>query len=694
MTDRLGIRLFAAGLLAAGAAVTASAQVTSTYVPTGGTFTDRWSDADSWDTADYPDNGQPTAGDTYNAIVNTGTISLDGDFEVEDFTHSGTLSFGGSGESSSLTVNGLFTFTGGYIFARNTINANGGLLITGPDIKRINNSFNSTTSYTAYINNAATGTWDNGHVSGTLILSTTNPQVRSQINNLVSGTFNATAGGFDFAPLFNNHGLMNIDPGAGLDIDFNGGLFNDGTVNVLSGTATAVLTVDDALNPGAGNYHISSGATFVFGGYTGTGHFSGDGDVRMSGAANSAAGGPGTGSFHIGGTTTITWSVALPVGSTTGQLVLDGQQASEYVSGGFQSGNGLAGTLDVAGMTTWTKAGLHGDGTVNANGGVSFVSTSYSHVLYEQVVMNLDGDSTVADGARSIYIEDDAQLNILEDATLTFLNGGALLASKDPGTLHNAGTLHVTNGGTVFANADAVNTGLIIADGFGSNIIFNYHSGSDVPPELRHGLMQQAGELRMLGARITGIESFTGGKLTGFNTNSNVRVGQLTVTAGTISPGLTTGPSDPIGTMYFDNLILEGGAIVEFDLAGTEDDEFDHLLVPVTTPVVNPFGDLQLGGTLVLRFAEGFESLVTETDTFTIIEALESSTGAFANVAAGQRLTTADGLGSFIVNYGASSIYGDMAVVLSDYQAIPEPACLTLMLVSVTLIRRRRVTPS
>src|SRR5690606_37742114 len=96
----------------------------------------------------------------------------------------------------------------------------------------------------------------------------------------------------------------------------------------------------------------------------------------------------------------------------------------------------------------------------------------------------------------------------------------------------------------------------------------------DVPAELRHGLAQQDGELRLLGSRITGIESFTGGTLTGFG-----GTGGLVLTAGAIAPGLTGGPDDPIGVIDFDYLILDAGAIIELDLAGVSDDAFDRLLI-------------------------------------------------------------------------------------------------------------------
>ena len=61
----------------------------------------------------------------------------------------------------------------------------------------------------------------------------------------------------------------------------------------------------------------------------------------------------------------------------------------------------------------------------------------------------------------------------------------------------------------------------------------------------------------------------------------------------------------------------------------------------------------------------------------------------FDNVAPGERLTTADNRGSFIVNYGGTSPFGDNAVVLSDFRAIPEPATFALLAAGVPLVLRR-----
>ena len=42
--------------------------------------------------------------------------------------------------------------------------------------------------------------------------------------------------------------------------------------------------------------------------------------------------------------------------------------------------------------------------------------------------------------------------------------------------------------------------------------------------------------------------------------------------------------------------------------------------------------------------------------------------GVFRNVTTGQRLTTADGVGSFVVNYGPGSVFNQNQIVLSNFR--------------------------
>jgi hypothetical protein len=83
-----------------------------------------------------------------------------------------------------------------------------------------------------------------------------------------------------------------------------------------------------------------------------------------------------------------------------------------------------------------------------------------------------------------------------------------------------------------------------------------------------------------------------------------------------------------------------------------------------------------LAGNLSIVFSGGFHTTVLGTNTFTVLTAGGTGiNGAFSNIASGQRLLTSDGLGSFLVNYGSTSGFGQNSVVLSSYIAsVPEPS--------------------
>ncbi len=87
---------------------------------------------------------------------------------------------------------------------------------------------------------------------------------------------------------------------------------------------------------------------------------------------------------------------------------------------------------------------------------------------------------------------------------------------------------------------------------------------------------------------------------------------------------------------------------------------------------------MSLGGQLVLSFLNGFQSFVSGGAIFTLLTADFPLTGAFSDVANGARLATIDGLGSFVVHYGAGSAYGANNLVLTS--AIPEPSSFALLL--------------
>jgi len=144
--------------------------------------------------------------------------------------------------------------------------------------------------------------------------------------------------------------------------------------------------------------------------------------------------------------------------------------------------------------------------------------------------------------------------------------------------------------------------------------------------------------------------------------------------AGTLAPG-----NSPGGLTNFGSLTLQSSAVLDYKLGGTGQGT-DYGFLRVTNGVVI------LDGMLQVSFANGFETNVLNSDAFTLLTADSTLSGSFTNVLSGERLTTADGDGSFLVSYN------DNNLVLSDFQVIPEPSTFVLLILGggcLRLLRRR-----
>jgi hypothetical protein len=163
----------------------------------------------------------------------------------------------------------------------------------------------------------------------------------------------------------------------------------------------------------------------------------------------------------------------------------------------------------------------------------------------------------------------------------------------------------------------------------------------------------------------------------GYLTGSGTINGDINSNA-TISPGASAGTLTVNGNV---SLLSSSKSVMEIG-GVTQGKQYDYIAIA---------GALTVGGTLELRMLNGFESKLNPSQRFILVTSKSLLGGVFANVANGARLTTADGLASFKVNYGDGSPYGPDNIVLSDPLVVPEPATLVLFAGGALALALRQV---
>jgi hypothetical protein len=235
-----------------------SAQTTATWNFAGD---GNWSDGAKWSTNPVaPINGQPLAGNTYNAILNTNRIvTVDVPVTIQGFTqssgtlivnevvHIGAYALSGgtnTGGGSTLNLGGLFSWTGGSINGTGSLNADAGI-----DMPNITSR--SITDRT--IQTGGTTTWASSGFGFTLAGS-------ASITN--NGTWNVSGGQGMSGGVFNNHGAFNKTGGTETTIATRFNNTTSGTVALTN--ATSLNLNGTGTNAHAGTFEVGAGSTLIF----------------------------------------------------------------------------------------------------------------------------------------------------------------------------------------------------------------------------------------------------------------------------------------------------------------------------------------------------------------------------------------------------------------------------------------------
>ena len=503
----------------------------------------------------------------------------------------------------------------------------------------------------------------------------------------LGGTFTWTSGNFDNGntttiPL---GAMLNVIASSSGDHDFNGHtLINNGTVNWMAGTlrsgnagsfvnnALFVDTASDAMtnafnggmsnftNAAAGTYNKTAAGTTTF-----AVPFNNAGTVSVA-----------AGSLVLDGGGTISAGASY---NGAGQTVLDG--GTFTASGLFNSTNlvlggvaALAGNASLGGTFTWTSGNFNNGNTTTIPLGATFnVITSSTgdhdfngHAFINNGMVNWTSGDLRSGNAGSFLnqttgvFNDSASGNInnaFNGSISTFANNGVYNKTAAGTTLialpfTNAGSINVSAGTLEFGSTFTQTAGTLAVNN-GGTLQFDQSGGLNLAAGALIGNGNVAGSVTSSGVISPSSASF----------NSSATPGQLNLTG---------------------NLSLTSVSALLFELGGaTQGFGYDFL---------NVSGTASLGGAqLNVGFANGFTA--TTAGTFTLLTS-SSLSGAFANVANGQRLVTLDGFGTFQVNYGAGSAFAANSVVLSNFIAIPEPSTWALFglgaLALAAAHRRRR----
>ncbi|MBL9215914.1 MAG: PEP-CTERM sorting domain-containing protein [Opitutaceae bacterium] len=566
-------------------------------------------------------------------------------------------------QSGILNNYGLVDVTGG------TLNLNGGALNAGSTIRSSGSGVVQLTAGTLTASgavNVQNFLLNGGRLAGTHTFLGTLSWLNGDLNStgtttIGSGSTFTIAGASDHD--YNGHAIVNQGT-----VVWTGGRLRSGN----GGTITNQGTWTDAADGYAFNndYGGVGGTTFVnsaTGVYTKTAGVTTflDGILVNYGLVDVTGGTLNLNGGALNAGSTIRSSGSGVVQLTAGTLTASG---AVNVQNFLLNGGQLAGTHTFLGTLSWLNGDLNSTGTTTIGAGSTLtIAGTADH--------NFNGRAIVNDGA---VVWTGGRLRSGSGGTIT--NQGTWTDAADGYAFNND---YGGIGGTTFVNSA---TGVYNKNGGTTSVLVPFNNAGVV--NVNSGTLAFSG-----GFANTGTVAIAGGAILSSSGALTFGAGSLLRGGGTLNaPSLTTAGMVAPGTTATAGLLTLGGNLslqstsqALFEIGGTTlGTQHDHLAVT---------GTLTLDGALSVRFIDGFDTAANFGMTFEIINAA-TLLGSFSNIANGSRLLTADGFGTFVVNYGAGSPYGVNKVVLSNLEAIPEPSTWALLLTGGATLayaaRRRR----
>jgi len=445
------------------------------------------------------------------------------------------------------------------------------------------------------------------------------------IQVLKTGQLNVAGG------TFNGHGHVTVNGGT---INHTGGEFrldagrnltvvNDGQV-----TLEGVRFID-----GNAVYHVNTGGDLTINSLFGIGWNAGAGTLTVDGPGSTLT---VNSTLQLGSGDNQTDRVTIRNGShasiNTVAIVL-GSGPGETYNGEVRVESGS--TMDVSSFVGVGNGPLAPGGTAELHviGGGTVTHTNDNLTSFdEHTRIGSDGGvwGTIFVGRGGSYASSIGDIDIRPRGKLDLFGD-----ASGPGTFHAHGHIDLKGEIDIHRQGPASNPGgiLNVNNGLEINGGTVYLNDGEINAD---EIVINAGNFEFLGGTLS-VQNFQG---------------NLVQEGGTLAPGNSAG-----GTTIDGDYSLQSGATLAIDVGGLIP-AAEHDFVDVT-------GSALIQGELQLAMIDGF--VPQATDSFTILSS-PSFSGAFSNVASGARLTTSDGLGSFLVDYAPA---GGAAtdVVLSDFIA-------------------------